>query len=155
MGISPVIGPMRKLSTFLAWLSAITLLAIPAFPQAANGRIVGTVTDPAGAVIPGAKVTVTNAATGVRWETTTRQDGSYQALELPIGNYSVSVQQEGFGTAVTQPSELQINQSLRIDCPASAALRQGTDSRRAPASVLPEAERTGLASCSMARTTTR
>jgi hypothetical protein len=106
---------MRKLSTFLAWLSAITLLAIPAFPQAANGRIVGTVTDPAGAVIPGAKVTVTNAATGVRWETTTRQDGSYQALELPIGNYSVSVQQEGFGTAVTQPSELQINQSLRID----------------------------------------
>ena len=36
-------------------------------------------------------------------------------LELPIGNYTVSVQQEGFGTAVTQPSELQIDQSLRID----------------------------------------
>ena len=93
----------------------LMLSALPAFPQAANGRIVGTVTDPGGAVIQGAKVTVTNIGTGVHLDTTTRADGSYQVLELPIGNYSVTVQEAGFLTAVTQPSELQINQSLRID----------------------------------------
>jgi len=94
----------------------LTLLTAPlASPQAATGRVVGTVTDPGGAVIAGAKVTVTNVGTGVHWETMTRDDGSYQVLELPIGNYSVTVQEEGFGTAVTQPTELQINQSLRVD----------------------------------------
>ncbi|MGP0070488.1 MAG: TonB-dependent receptor domain-containing protein [Bryobacteraceae bacterium] len=104
-----------------AWIGVVTalflmLLTAPlASPQAATGRVVGTVTDPGGAVIAGAKVTVTNVGTGVRSETTSREDGSYQVLELPIGNYSVAVQQEGFGTAVTKPSELQINQSLRID----------------------------------------
>src|SRR5579872_3630483 len=109
---------MRRPGIFFASLSVVTLLmvsALPAFPQAANGRIVGTVTDPGGAVIQGAKVTVTNTGTGVHWDTTTRGDGSYQVLELPIGNYSVSVQEEGFLTAVTQPTELQINQSVRID----------------------------------------
>jgi hypothetical protein len=104
-----------------AWMAivaalALILLTTPlASPQAATGRVVGTVTDPGGAVIPGAKVIVTNVGTGVHWETTTRQDGSYQVLELQIGNYSVEVQEEGFGTAITKPSELQINQSLRID----------------------------------------
>ncbi len=105
--------------SWLFWSAMILSLflwsASPALPQAANGRVVGTVTDPAGAVVAGAKVTVTNTGTGVQWQTTTRPDGSYQVLDLPIGNYSVTVQQEGFGTAVTKPSELQINQSLRID----------------------------------------
>jgi hypothetical protein len=112
----PVFRRWRRLSALIRGLIAFMMMAgVPAYPQAANGRIVGTVTDPGGAVIPAAKVTVTNAGTGVHWETTTRQDGTYQVLELPIGNYIVSVQQEGFGTAVTQPSELQINQSLRVD----------------------------------------
>jgi hypothetical protein len=103
-------------SLWSAILVAILLLpAGRAFSQGANGRVIGTVTDPGGAIVPGAKVTVTNTGTGVHFDTTTRPDGTYQALELPIGNYSVTVQQEGFGTAVTQPLELQINQTLRID----------------------------------------
>ena len=107
--------------TLCAWITGVAavilmlLTAPPASPQSSTGRVVGTVTDPGGAVIAGAKVTVTNVGTGFRWETTSRQDGSYQVLELPIGNYSVAVQEEGFGTAVTKPAELQINQSLRVD----------------------------------------
>jgi len=89
--------------------------ARPAPSQTAAGRMVGTVTDPAGAVIVGAKVTVTNTATQVRFETATRPDGSYQVLDLPIGNYTVSVQQEGFQTTITQAAELSINQTLRLD----------------------------------------
>jgi hypothetical protein len=110
--------PTRSACIAIVTALILMLLTAPlASPQAATGRIVGTVTDPGGAVIAGAKVTVTNVGTGVHWETTTRQDGSYQVLDLPIGNYSVAVQEEGFGTAVTKPSELQINQSLRIDLP--------------------------------------
>src|SRR5580700_3442454 len=105
----------RMYASVVVLVALLMLAAVPALPQAANGRVVGTVSDPGGAVIAGAKVTVTNTGTDVHWETTTRQDGSYQVLELPIGNYSVTVQQEGFGRAVTQPSELQINQTLRID----------------------------------------
>src|SRR5579863_1664220 len=105
----------RTSASISRFVGLLLLAAVPASPQAANGRVVGTVTDPGGAVIAGARVTVTNVGTGIHWETTSRQDGTYQVLELPIGNYSVAVQEEGFGTAVTKPSELQINQSLHVD----------------------------------------
>lgn len=111
----------RTIRTWIASLGRLSLVvalilsAVPGFPQAANGRVVGIVTDPSGAVLPGAKVTVTNTGTQVHWDTTTSKDGSYQVLDVPIGYYSVSVQEEGFQTAVTRPSELQINQSLRVD----------------------------------------
>ena len=83
----------RTLSAWIAVDAALMLMLLTAplaSPQSSTGRVVGTVTDPGGAIIAGAKVTVTNVGTGVHWETTTRQDGSYQVLELPIGNYSVS-----------------------------------------------------------------
>jgi len=53
--------------------------------QTAAGRIIGTVSDPQGAAVAGAKVTVTNTATGAQWETTTNAEGAYQVLDLPIG----------------------------------------------------------------------
>jgi hypothetical protein len=79
MQIFAGIGSARRPVIFFASLSVVMLLmlaALPIFPQRANGRIVGTVTDPGGAVIAGAKVTVTNTGTGVRLDTTTRGDGT-------------------------------------------------------------------------------
>ncbi len=96
-------------------LSFLFLLGLDAVAQNSTGRIIGVITDPSGAVVSGAKVVVTNAATNTRSETLAGADGTYQVLDLPIGNYAVSVQKEGFATVVTQPSELQINQTLRID----------------------------------------
>ncbi len=83
--------------------------------QDATGRVVGTVTDPSGSAVPNAKVTVTNTATQVTRVTTTDQDGGYEVLQAPIGPYSVTVEAAGFATAVTEPEELRINQSLRFD----------------------------------------
>ena len=97
------------------WFAALCIFNFPVFSQTAACRVVGTVADPAGAVIVGAKVTLTNTATQMRSQTTTRSDGTYQILDVPVGTYTVSVQQEGFQTAVTQPSELTINQTLRLD----------------------------------------
>jgi Carboxypeptidase regulatory-like domain len=64
--------------------------------QNAAGRIIGNVTDPSGASISGATVTVTNAATQNSQQTTTDRDGYYQVLALPIGTYSVAIEKDGF-----------------------------------------------------------
>jgi len=87
------------------------------FAQNANGRITGVITDPQGAVIPGAKISVTNVATNESRQSTAGSDGTYQVLNLPIGNYSVTVEHEGFTKVITDPHQLLINQTLRVDIP--------------------------------------
>ena len=106
----------RPNSSGRAFLVAVLLLfSVPAPAQNSTGRIIGTVTDTQGAAIAGAKVTVTNTATNIRWETTSSSDGAYQVLDLPIGSYTVSSEHEGFTKIITSPQQLEINQSLRMD----------------------------------------
>jgi hypothetical protein len=83
--------------------------------QEATARIIGTVTDPQGAVIPDAAVTVTNAATKVTYPTVTLKDGAYQIFSLPIGTYDVTVEKAGFKKAISSQHILEINQVQRID----------------------------------------
>ena len=92
-------------------------VCLPAICQNSTGRIIGTVTDPQGAALAGAKVTVANVGTNAQWNTLTDNAGAYQVLDLPIGNYVVTIEMRGFTKAVTQPQELNINQSLRVDVP--------------------------------------
>ncbi|MEI9970612.1 MAG: carboxypeptidase-like regulatory domain-containing protein [Ignavibacteriota bacterium] len=72
--------------------------AIPASAQQLLGGIVGTVADSTGAAIPGAAVTIKNVDTNLQVKVATTGSGSYQAPNLPIGNYSVSFSKEGFKT---------------------------------------------------------
>src|SRR5581483_9167418 len=97
------------LSTLLFALS----YSLPA--QDATGRIVGTITDPSGAVIPDVHVVVMNAETHVSRETTTNSSGFYQVLALPIGSYTVSADRKGFNPVTTNSNKLEINQSLKVD----------------------------------------
>ena len=83
--------------------------------QSATGQIIGNVTDPSGAAIPGARVTATNVGTNISRETTTGPDGFYQILALPIGTYDVAIRTQGFLEQKFENQHLQINQSLRID----------------------------------------
>lgn len=98
--------------TTLGWL---LFWVAPAFAQDATGRIIGIVTDPSGAVIPHAKITVTNTQTNVSNDTTSGDDGSYQVLQLPIGSYQVTAEAQGFRKTAESPQKLEINQSLKID----------------------------------------
>ena len=86
-----------------------------AMAQTATGRIIGTASDAQGAAIAGARITVTNTGTNVSWNTVTNSEGFYQVLELPVGNYSVTAEHEGFSKVVTASQSLDINQALRID----------------------------------------
>jgi len=83
--------------------------------QNAAGRIVGNVTDPSGASVSGAAVTVTNVATQVSQQTVSDKDGYFQVLAVPIGTYAVAIEKDGFQRQVFENQTLQINQSLRID----------------------------------------
>jgi hypothetical protein len=83
--------------------------------QTFRGTILGTVTDPSGAVVAGATVKVRNVATGLERTTATSADGSYAAPELPIGTYSVIVSLAGFQTAVTNNVEVNVATERRVD----------------------------------------
>jgi hypothetical protein len=83
--------------------------------QNATGRISGTVMDPTGAVISGAKITVTNTGTGASRETTSDNEGNYQVLDLLIGTYRVTCEKAGFAKMITGEQKLLIGQTLRTD----------------------------------------
>jgi hypothetical protein len=69
---------------------------IATWAQSAQAVIGGTVTDAQGAAISGAKITITNAATGVSSSTATNDSGTYLAPDLKIGTYSLSAEHDGF-----------------------------------------------------------
>ncbi|MGB8524216.1 MAG: TonB-dependent receptor, partial [Candidatus Acidiferrales bacterium] len=100
---------------FVLLCGIFAILSGQALAQNAGGRVVGTVSDQQGGVIPEANVTVTNSATKVSTTGVTDKDGFFQVLDLPVGTYHVSVERQGFEKIVTQDKKLEINQSLRFD----------------------------------------
>src|ERR1700682_926562 len=108
--------------------------------QTFRGTILGTVTDPSGAVVAGATVKVRNVATGLERTTTTSADGSYAVPELPIGTYSVTVTQAGFQTFVVTGVAVDVATERRVD----AALKTGEVATRVEVSAedLPMVETT-------------
>ena len=84
----------------LAFCWCLILFSPSAYGQANTGTILGTVTDPSGAVVPGAMVTATNVATGISKEFETNADGSYRIGYLIPGTYEVSVELTGFKRSV-------------------------------------------------------
>jgi hypothetical protein len=67
-----------------------------AWSQSVQGVITGTVTDPTGAVVPGATVTITNAGTNISQTTTTGSDGSYRFALVPPGTYTLEIKAANF-----------------------------------------------------------
>ena len=98
-------------------LAALLFLAA-AFPVPAQflyGSLVGAVEDSSGAVIPDAKVQITNTGTGQSKEISTSADGSYSFTDLQPGTYSVAVSAKGFRTARAQEVTVTINTVSRLD----------------------------------------
>src|SRR6478672_8590751 len=83
--------------------------------QTLDTGILGTITDPTGAVVAGATVTITLPATGQTRSITTGGDGTYEVRYLVPGDYSVEVKSAGFRTARRSGIQLQIGQQARVD----------------------------------------
>ncbi len=80
-----------------------------------TATIVGAVSDASGAVIPGAKVTVSNPDKGYTRELVTNAAGEYTAAKLPIGNYLITAEAKGFQKLVRTGITLTVGQVLRVD----------------------------------------
>src|ERR1700722_8406668 len=90
-----------------ASLAIFLLLSGFAFAQS-TGSITGTVTDPSGAVIPNAAVTVKNQGTGEEHATTTDSAGLYFVSSLPVGKYRIEVKANGMQATAATDLDLQV-----------------------------------------------
>jgi Carboxypeptidase regulatory-like domain/TonB dependent receptor/TonB-dependent Receptor Plug Domain len=122
------------------FLVFVLLAAVSLSAQTFRGTILGTVTDPSGAVVAGAKVTVKNTGTGLERSSETSADGSYSLPELPIGTYTVTVVQQGFQTFIATGVTVDVASERRID----ASLKTGQISTKVEVSAdqLPMVETT-------------
>jgi hypothetical protein len=91
------------------------MVSATAHAQQSTGTIVGNVVDPTGAVVPNAKITVTNIATNTVRATTSDNAGAYSVPALPAGTYSVRVAVSGFSAQKTDNITLQATDTARID----------------------------------------
>src|SRR5256714_8654598 len=99
----------------LVFVSVAFMVAGVAQAQISTASLNGTVTDPSGAVIPGATVTLKNVATNVERTTSTNSAGNYVLVNINPGRYTLTVHKDGFST-VSQPEfPLEVNQTSTLD----------------------------------------
>ncbi len=110
----------RHKSVNLLYFAAIIPGLAGLFPSAARcadatGEILGSITDPSGAAVPGALVTITNSATSAVRTGQSEGAGEYLVPLLPPGAYVVHVSKQGFREAVTRDIRLAVDQTARVD----------------------------------------
>jgi Carboxypeptidase regulatory-like domain len=107
------------MKTRLFQISALCALlffpALSVYGQAVNATLLGTVTDPTGAAVPGAKITVTEVATSISHSGQTNESGNYTFPDLPPGVYTVTVEMGGFKRETRRDITLLVNSSTRAD----------------------------------------
>ncbi len=121
---------MRKLAAALSG-AALLLAAASLFAQTETGQITGTITDPSGAVIPGANVTVKSAGTGATRSATTSADGTYTIASLLPGQYVLTVEAPGFTKArrtVTLAVGSRLGQDVRLSVATASTEVEVTES---------------------------
>jgi len=106
----------RRLSAkaFALFAAVIMSLATTGWAQD-QATLVGTVTDPASAAIPNAKLLVSNPSKGFTRELTTNAAGEYVAAKIPIGDYVITAEATGFQKLLRSGITLQVGQTLRVD----------------------------------------
>lgn len=114
-------GRLRSVLVALGALCAFcVLLSPPVFAQGGNGSVTGVVRDASGAVVPGASVSITNTATGVKTTTKTDKEGLYTFPYVQPGVYNVAVSASGFqtmkkpGVTVNVTEQVQISFELKV-----------------------------------------
>ncbi len=99
-----------------ALLVLVILCLLPVAMWAQDtATIVGTVTDSTGAVVPGAKVTVSNPERGFTRELASDSAGEYNAARIPIGNYVITARASGFQKLVRSGISVEAGQTQRVD----------------------------------------
>lgn len=118
-GISALCRRTRRYTRAISASFAFAVLlccSIALVAQEVTGTILGTVTDSSGAVVPGAKVTITNTDRGaIERVVTTNKAGEYSAPLLPIGKYSVTIEAPNFKKITESGITLNVNDKLSVN----------------------------------------
>src|SRR5260221_877905 len=104
---------MSRFASLVVFTAVLSIGA--AWAQSERGTISGSVRDASGAVVPAAKVVVTNAGTGLTLTLSTGDTGSYSAPGLAVGEYSVRVEKAGFRPAAVSGVTVNAATSVRVD----------------------------------------
>lgn len=107
----PLVSRLQTISLSLLFLA----FAGSVSAQKDTGSIVGTVKDSSGALIPEAKITVAETEKGTTFVTSSDASGEYVASPLNVGRYKVTVEKQGFKTAVAGPIELDVQQRAVVN----------------------------------------
>jgi hypothetical protein len=105
----------KRLLLSVSVVFLLLLVLSTARGQGLTGSIVGTITDPANAVVPNAKVTVKNVNTNAEVTATSDNNGVYRVLGLVPGEYTVTAQATGFSRINTSPQTVDVSTPVRVD----------------------------------------
>ena len=94
---------------FWAFPALALLLALPAQAQTSTGGISGTIQDPSGAVLPSAKLTLTNLDTNDLRSQTSNEDGVFIFSAVPPGRYRLDIEKAGFKKLVQEPLAVRVS----------------------------------------------
>src|ERR1022692_2633115 len=124
----------RNMYIRLALLAAVSTL--PLLAQGDRGVITGTVTDPGGAVVPGAQITATQGSTNASYKVKTSTTGDYTVPGLPVGTYQLKVEVPGFKSHVTDRIMVGPGEEIRVDVKLDIGTAQQTVEVSAAAQVV-------------------
>ena len=96
-------------------LGIVLILTTTVFASGPTGTITGTVTDPSGAVVPKARITVINEATNAIRDAESNGDGDYTVALLPPGRYRVTAESAGFRKSIFSDVTVDVDQTMRVD----------------------------------------
>src|SRR5258707_4056248 len=125
-------------------LSAFLLTFAPTLSASPTGSIAGSVKDPSGAVISGAKLTLTNSSTNAKVETVSDGNGGFQFLQLAPAVYSLRVEATGFKSEVVSDIVVQVDQITHLDATLQVGSVAETIEVSGTATPLLEADRSTL-----------
>src|SRR2546421_2613825 len=106
---------MKNFRFILTVVLALLVFALSAFSQGSTGRLVGTVTDPGGAVIPGATVTVKDNQTGCELTVVASSEGGFTFSQLQVGAYTVTVTATGYSTFTATDVKIDSNRDNTLN----------------------------------------
>src|SRR3989449_9852965 len=107
---------MQRLAYVICSFMLLIVVGLTAaIAQTGSSNITGSVRDVNGAVVAGATVTAKNEATGVTSTQTTTDSGLYSFASLPVGNYTVTIEKQGFKTLQKTSNALQVGEPLIVD----------------------------------------
>jgi Carboxypeptidase regulatory-like domain len=113
LGLPRRVRTVRSVALLGLFTFLLVIFTTSAFAQEAT--ILGTVTDPSGAAVPNASITITNNDTGVTRTLPTNGDGQYVAPDLHIGHYTVKASASGFKVAEQSAITLNVGDRSRVD----------------------------------------